>query len=137
MQGIYLNNTSGGVAGNTTDESAFVPNSYIKTYRTITTGSLFNPSCWAVARLDGDDNGYTDTVRIDDFVIYSGAYDSSAPSAPTQAAYSNESGVATVSWSPPSDGVDGGGYVYLNTLPLLMMIMTPIRTNLRIRKYNK
>ena len=111
--GIYLNNTSGGVAGNTTDQSAFVPNTYTKTYRTITTGSLFNPSCWAVARLDGDDNGYTDTVRIDDFVIYSGAYDSTSSSAPTQAAYSNESGVATVSWSPPSDGVDGGGYVVL------------------------
>lgn len=67
--GIYLNNTSGGVAGNTTDVTAFAANTYTKTYRTITTGSVFNPSCWAVARLDGDDNGYIDAVRVDDFVV--------------------------------------------------------------------
>ncbi|WP_299114078.1 T9SS type A sorting domain-containing protein [uncultured Winogradskyella sp.] len=109
--GIYLNNTSGGVAGNTTDVTPFAANTYTKTYRTITTGSTFNASNWAVARLDGDDNNYTDTVRIDDFVVYSGPYDSVAPNDPTAGLYSNNSGIATIGWSAPSGGVDGGGYV--------------------------
>ncbi|WP_204346801.1 T9SS type A sorting domain-containing protein [Psychroserpens algicola] len=109
--GIYLNNTSSGVAGNTTDVTPFAANTYTKAYRTITTGSVFNASNWAVARLDGDDNGYTDTVRIDDFVVYSGAYDDSAPSDPTSGTYANNSGTATIGWTAPAGGVDGGGYV--------------------------
>ena len=109
--GIYLNNTSGGVAGNTTDVTAFAPNTYTKTYRTITTGATFNASNWAVARLDGDDNGYTDTVRIDDFVVYAGTYDDTAPNDPTSGTYANNAGIATIGWTAPAGGVDGGGYV--------------------------
>lgn len=109
--GIYLNNTSGGVASNTTDVTVFAPNTYTKTYRTLTTGSTFNASNWAVARLDGDDNGYTDTVRIDDFVVYSGSYDDVAPNSPTSGVYANNSGVASVGWTAPMGGVDNGGYV--------------------------
>ncbi|MEO1030959.1 MAG: T9SS type A sorting domain-containing protein [Bacteroidota bacterium] len=109
--GIYLNNTSGGVAGNTTDVTPFAADTYTKTYRTVTSGSIFNASNWAVARLDGDDNGYTDTVRIDDFVTYAGPYDDTAPNAPTAGTYANNAGVATIGWTAPSGGVDGGGYV--------------------------
>lgn len=109
--GIYLNNTSGGVAGNTTDVTPFAPNTYTKTYRTITTGSTFNDSNWAVARLDGDDNNYTDTVRIDDFVVYSGSYDDVVPNNPTTGTYANTSGIANIGWSAPAGGVDGGGYL--------------------------
>lgn len=109
--GIYLNNTSGGQAGNTTDVTPFAANTYIKTYRTVTSGADFNASNWAVARLDGDDNNYTDTVRIDDFVVYSGTYDDSAPSDPTAGTYANNSGTATIGWAAPAGGVDAGGYV--------------------------
>lgn len=109
--GIYLNNTSGGEAGNTTDVTPFVADTYTKTYRTVTTGPDFNVSNWAVARLDGDDNNYLDTVRIDDFVVYSGSYDDIAPEAPTDGSYVNNSGTATIGWSTPNGGVDAGGYV--------------------------
>ncbi|MBC8753393.1 T9SS type A sorting domain-containing protein [Kordia sp. YSTF-M3] len=109
--GIYLNNTSGGVAGNTTDATPFVADTYTKTYREITTGATFNASNWAVARLDGDDNNYTATVRIDDFVVYSGTYDNTAPSDPTAGTYADNSGVAAIGWTAPSGGVDNGGYV--------------------------
>ena len=117
--GIYLNNTSGGVASNTTDATPFVANTYIKTYRELTTGAIFNASNWAVARLDGDDNGYTDTVRIDDFVVYAGDYDATPPNDPTTGSYVNNSGVATIGWTAPSGGVDGGGYIVLkySTMP--------------------
>jgi len=109
--GIYLNNTLGGVAGNTTDVTAFAANTYTKTYRTLTTGAIFNASNWAVARLDGNDNNYTDAVRIDDFVVYSGAYDDVAPSDPTTGTYANNSGTAAIGWTAPVGGVDNGGYV--------------------------
>lgn len=117
--GIYLNNTSGGEAGNTTDVTVFAANTYTKTYNTVTTGSVFNASNWAVARLDGDDNGYTDTVRMDDFVVYSGAYDDIAPNDPTAGTYANNSGTAAIGWTAPSGGVDGGGYVVVKytTMP--------------------
>ena len=109
--GIYLNNTSGGVAGNTTDATPFTANTYIKTYREITTGATFNASNWAVARLDGDDNNYTATVRIDDFVVYAGTYDTTAPNDPTAGTYADNSGIAAIGWTAPSGGVDNGGYV--------------------------
>ncbi|WP_452225199.1 T9SS type A sorting domain-containing protein [Lacinutrix chionoecetis] len=117
--GIYLNNTNGGVASNTTDVTPFAANTYTKTYRTLTTGSVFNASNWAVARLDGDDNGYTDTVRIDDFVVYAGPYDDTLPNDPTAGTYANNAGTASIGWTAPSGGVDGGGYVVVKyaTMP--------------------
>ncbi|WP_420572106.1 T9SS type A sorting domain-containing protein [Kordia sp.] len=111
--GIYLNNTSSGIAGNTTDVTAFTANTYTKTYRTITTGATFNVSNWAVARLDGNDNNYTDAVRIDDFVVYSGGYDDTPPNDPTTGTYANNSGTAAIGWTAPSGGVDNGGYVVI------------------------
>ena len=117
--GIYLNNTSGGVAGNTTDATPFMANTFTKTYRTVTTGATFNASNWAVARLDGDDNNYTATVRIDDFVVYAGAYDDVAPNDPTTGTYADNSGTAAIGWTAPSGGVDNGGYVVVKytTMP--------------------
>ncbi|MFK7749183.1 MAG: T9SS type A sorting domain-containing protein [Kordia sp.] len=109
--GIYLNNTSGGIAGNTTDATPFAANTYTKTYRTVTSGATFNASSWAVARLDGDDNNYTGTVRIDDFVVYAGAYDDTAPNDPTAGTYADNSGIAAIGWTAPAGGVDNGGYV--------------------------
>lgn len=107
--GIYINNTSSGDAGNTTDVTPFAANTWTKTYRYETTQSNSNPSQWGVARLDGDDNGYTDTVRIDDFVVYAGTtLDETVPDSPTTGTY-NTSG--DIGWTAPAGGVDGGGYV--------------------------
>lgn len=107
--GIYMNNTSSGDAGNTTDVTVFAPNTWTKTFRQENTQAMSDPSQWGVARLDGDDNGYTDTVRIDDFVVYAGTeLDETAPSEATSGTY-NTSG--DIGWSAPAGGVDGGGYV--------------------------
>lgn len=107
--GIYMNNTSSGDAGNTTDVTPFAPDTWTKTYRYETTQAMSNPSQWGVARLDGDDNGYTDTVRIDDFVVYAGTtIDETAPSAPITGTYDTS---GNVGWTAPAGGVDGGGYV--------------------------
>lgn len=113
--GIYLNNTSGGKTTNKTDVSAFVADTWIKSYGTVTTGSTFNASHWGVVKISGES---TDTshpiVRFDDFVIYAGSYDGTPPSNPTFGTYVNSSGTATISWSPPLNGdVDGGGYVVI------------------------
>ena len=58
------------------------------------------------------------SVDIDDYVIYSGAADNSAPNSPTSVAVAQNSSNPTtkldVSWGAPSSGgVDGGGYVVL------------------------
>lgn len=110
--GIYLNNTSGGSTTNKTDVNTFEPNKWIKAYGTKTTGSSFNASNWAVVRISTTSSGgYNSTVRIDDFVVYAGGYDDTAPDVSTAGSISNNSGTATVSWTAPASGVDNGGYV--------------------------
>ncbi|MGH1387015.1 T9SS type A sorting domain-containing protein [Kordia sp.] len=108
--GIYLNNTSGSNTTNKTDDPAFVANTWVKTYGTVMTGANFNASHWAVARMSGSN---LTQVRVDDFVVYSGAYDTTAPNDPTVGTYANNSGVATIGWTAPSGGVDNGGYVVI------------------------
>ncbi|MDT0558940.1 T9SS type A sorting domain-containing protein [Ichthyenterobacterium sp. W332] len=115
--GIYMNNTSSGDAGNTTDVTPFAPDTWTKTFRQETTQANSDPSQWGVARLDGDDNGYTDTVRIDDFVVYAGTtLDETAPDSATSGTYDIS---GNVGWTAPAGGVDGGGYVVFkySTLP--------------------
>jgi hypothetical protein len=107
--GIYLNNNSGGVISNTTDDSPFVADSWIKTQGTITTGADFNDSHWAVARITNNT-----LFQLDDFVVYAGSFDDTAPNDPTTGTYANNAGVVTIGWSAPSGGVDGGGYVVVN-----------------------
>jgi hypothetical protein len=46
-------------------------------------------------------------LSVDDFVVYAGALDVTAPDAPTAITI----GGANVSWTAPVTGVDGGGYV--------------------------
>ncbi len=106
--GIYLNNTSGSNATNKTDATPFVADTWTKTYGTVTTGGAFNASHWAVARMSGSN---LTEVRVDDFVVYAGAYDDTAPNAATVGTYANNSGIATIGWTAPSGGVDNGGYV--------------------------
>ncbi|WP_430410202.1 T9SS type A sorting domain-containing protein [Kordia sp.] len=106
--GIYLNNTSGSNTTNKTDVTPFVANTWTKTYGTVTTGGAINDSHWAVARMSGSN---LTAVRVDDFVVYAGAYDDTAPNDPTAGTYANNSGIATIGWTAPSGGVDNGGYV--------------------------
>ena len=108
--GIYLNNSSGGVAENKTDTPAFVANTWIKAHHTLTSGATFNDSHWAVARMSGSNQTL---VEVDDFVVYSGAYDDVAPDDATTPTYENNGGIATIGWSAPATGVDGGGYVVI------------------------
>ena len=107
--GIYLNNTSGGNTTDKTDITAWAANEWTKTYGTVTTGTLFNASNWAIARISTTGaGGYNDTVHIDDFVVYAGAYDNTAPSAATVGSYSI---AGNIGWTAPAGGLDGGGYV--------------------------
>ncbi len=105
--GIYLNNSSGSNTTNKTDVPAFVADTWIKAYGTVTTGTDFNASHWAVARMSGSNQT---EVRVDDFVVYSGTFDDVAPSAPTSGTFALES-TGTIGWTAPASGVDGGGYV--------------------------
>lgn len=111
--GIYLNNTSGGSAGNKTDLTTFVANTYTKTYATRTSADTFNASNWAVARMSGSNET---EVTFDDFVVYAGALDETAPDAPTGGTY-DVSG--NIGWTAPASGIDNGGYVVVKytTMP--------------------
>jgi len=114
--GIYLNNTSSGNTTNKTDASTFVAGEYTKAYGTVTTGDNFNASNWAVVRIAGSNETL---LAFDDFVVYTGAYDETAPSDATAGTYANNAGTATIGWSTPAGGVDGGGYVVVkySTMP--------------------
>ncbi|MGJ8593192.1 MAG: T9SS type A sorting domain-containing protein [Aquaticitalea sp.] len=106
--GIYLNNTSSGNTTNKTDASTFAAGVYTKAYGTVTTGDNFNASNWAVVRIAGSNETL---LAFDDFVVYTGAYDDTVPNDATDGTYANNAGTATVGWTAPGDGVDGGGYV--------------------------
>ncbi|MCX6723232.1 MAG: hypothetical protein NT094_04195, partial [Candidatus Staskawiczbacteria bacterium] len=52
------------------------------------------------------------TIDIDDFVMYAGAVDNTAPNIPGAVTVNNpQPTTLDVSWSAPTGGVDGGGYV--------------------------
>lgn len=109
--GIYLNNTDGGKTTDKQDVDTFVADTWLKAYGTVTTGSDFNDSNWAVVRIGGDEGVDKPLIHFDDFVVYAGAYDDTAPDAPTSGNYVNNSGTGTISWTSPAGGIDGGGYV--------------------------
>ena len=109
--GIYLNNTSGGKTTSKTDVGTFAANTWIKAHGTVTTGSDFNVSNWAVVRIGGEKGVDKPLVSFDDFVVYAGDYDETAPDVATAGTYANNSGTGTISWTAPASGVDNGGYV--------------------------
>lgn len=121
--GIYLNNTSGGRTADINNVTPFAAGTWTKGYATRTTNTVFNESNWAVARISVDSAGvYLDTLSFDDFVVYAGPYDDSAPSPatpPTAAAHYTVNGTsADVAWIAPTGGVDGGGYVVVKYLSM-------------------
>jgi len=111
--GIYLNNTSGGKTTNRTDIGAFSADTWIKSYGTVTTGSDFNTSNWGVVRIGGEKEVDKPLISFDDYVIYAGEYDDIAPNTATSGIFDDANGNVTVSWTAPTNGVDGGGYVVI------------------------
>lgn len=117
--GIYLNNTTGGVAVDLTSVTPFAANTWVKGHAPVTSGGTFNASNWAAVRLLTTAAGeYTATVRIDDFVVYPGAYDNVAPTTPTATTpYAVAGGQTTLNWTAAADATDvtngiiNGGYV--------------------------
>ncbi|QBN20407.1 T9SS type A sorting domain-containing protein [Flavobacterium nackdongense] len=75
---------------------------WFKVNVTVTAASI--PTYGAVRLSAGSTIG---DISIDDFVIYAGALDATAPSSPTALSVSG----LGVSWTAPAGGVDGGGYV--------------------------
>lgn len=109
--GIYLNNTSGGKTTNKKEVGSFVANTWIKAYGSVTTGSDFNASNWSVVRIGGEKGVDKPLISFDDFVVYAGDYDEIAPGVATNGSLTKSGEKATVSWTAPASGVDGGGYV--------------------------
>ena len=109
--GIYLNNTSSGKTTSKTDIGTFSANTWIKAHGTVTTGGDYNLSNWAVVRLGGEKGVDKPLVSFDDFVVYAGDYDDTAPTGATAGTFSEDNGVVTLGWTAPAGGVDGGGYV--------------------------
>ncbi|QOD60968.1 T9SS type A sorting domain-containing protein [Polaribacter haliotis] len=109
--GIYLNNTSSGKTKDKTDASTFAANTWTKAHGKVTTGGDFDASNWAVARIGGVKGVDKPLISFDDFVVYAGDYDDTAPDIATGGSYVNNGGTGTISWLAPAGGVDGGGYV--------------------------
>lgn len=109
--GIYLNNTSGGKTTNKKEVGSFAANTWIKAYGSVTTGADFNASNWSVVRIGGEKGVDKPLISFDDFVVYAGDFDDTAPDAATNGSLTNTGEKATISWTAPANGVDGGGYV--------------------------
>ena len=56
-------------------------------------------------------------IDVDDYCIYLGALDETAPDAPTAANQASAAATQqTISWTAPTEGVDGGGYMVIRGL---------------------
>jgi hypothetical protein len=102
---IYINGT-GANAIIVPTPATFVANTWIKGTATFTSANQTLAPKFAGPRINGLTNT-TDIINVDDFVVYAGAVDNTAPTAPTAPTVN---GLA-VSWTAPGTGVDGGGYV--------------------------
>lgn len=107
--GIY--NSSGNNSSQVNQSPVFIPNTWIKVYATNTAPSA-NAASYAVVRFINAAPSATpptaaDVLNVDDFVVYAGDLDETAPSAPSASTVSG----LNVSWTAPGTGVDGGGYV--------------------------
>ena len=114
LTGAVYFNTAGTNAAIIAKPTLFVPNTWIKASATFTSTAAAGTPRFASPRINGVTNT-TDVINIDDFVVYSGGLDETAPDAPSDVIINGLS----VSWTPPATGVDGGGYVVVrySTIP--------------------
>jgi hypothetical protein len=78
-----------------------------------TTATVPDNAGIGIIRIANVANGLNGTqVDVDDFVVYAGAVDNTAPDAPTVPTSKSTSLTANnISWTAPVTGVDGGGYI--------------------------
>lgn len=128
--GTYINATANGSGQNASVTSTFVPNQWVKAFATRNSARMDQTAALGetfgairVVNAGGSSsnpvNGPGTTLtRYDDFVVYAGPLDDTAPDAPTvtgtSADYSYAGGSATLTWAAPATGVDGGGYVVVS-----------------------
>lgn len=114
LTGAVYFNTTGTNAAIIAKPTLFVPNTWMKASATFTSTATAGTPRFASPRINGVTNT-TDVINIDDFVVYSGGLDETAPDAPSDVVINGLS----VSWTPPVTGVDGGGYVVVrySTIP--------------------
>lgn len=107
----------GGLTPLNSNSSAFYYSSYTNDPNTSSTWTLFTGTATTATLGIGTGNGIfsvnnTGSFKIDDFVIYVGSADNSAPSSPGTITVNNPTQTSLdVSWVAASGGVDGGGYV--------------------------
>lgn len=106
LTGAIYFNTTGTNAVIVPNPATFVANTWIKASATFTSSVSTLTPRFASARINGITNT-TDIINVDDFVVYAGPLDETAPEAPSLMTVSGLS----VSWTAPVTGVDGGGYV--------------------------
>lgn len=102
---IYING-AGANAAIVPKPVAFVANTWIKASATFNTTATAGAVRFASPRINGATNT-TDIINVDDFVVYAGPLDETAPDAPSAPTVNG----LDVSWTAPATGVDGGGYV--------------------------
>ncbi len=101
------------IAYNTTTFSfTGTSNVWTKISKTVTTGSGWTISKFLAGIKEGSGTTWGTSIDVDDFSIYYGDLDETAPDAPTAPQVQMASGTSlTVSWTAPATGVDGGGYM--------------------------
>ena len=101
---LYTNATTFNITGTASPVPVFVnANSWMKVTTTLT-ATATTPT-FAAARYGA--SSYVGDLNIDDFVVYAGPLDETAPEAPSMPTVNG----LNVGWTAPGTGVDGGGYV--------------------------
>lgn len=114
LTGAVYFNTTGTNAAIVPKPATFVANTWMKASATFTSTATTGTPRFGAPRINGITNT-TDIINIDDFVVYAGPLDETAPDAPSAPTVNGLS----VSWTAPGTGVDGGGYMVVRyaTLP--------------------
>ncbi|QBN20406.1 Ig-like domain-containing protein [Flavobacterium nackdongense] len=101
---LYTNATTFNVTGNASPTPIFTDSSSWIKITTTLTSSTTAPTFAAVRY---GSSSYVGDVSIDDFVVYAGPLDVTAPDAPSSPAVNG----LNIGWTAPASGVDGGGYM--------------------------
>lgn len=112
--GVYLLGTGTGSSATSAVTSTFQANQWVKATATMTSITGTPTETFATIRTVGTTGTATSgntLASYDDFVIYTGQPDFTAPNSATAATYSRTGSIVTLGWTAASGGVDGGGYV--------------------------